>query len=80
MDINIENLGVVAEGGSSASFVHRSTVSLYFTPHLRSDRRYSVGFSKATEVLLWGKKKDAQELLECGFIKYGDRRKDLQVC
>lgn len=29
-----------------------------------------VGAAKANEVLIWGKKKEAQELLECGFIKY----------
>lgn len=29
-----------------------------------------MGLAKANEILLWGKKKDAQELLECGFIKY----------
>lgn len=28
-----------------------------------------VGAAKANEVLIWGKKKDAQELLDCGFIK-----------
>jgi len=43
-------LGIVAEGGSSASFVNR------------------MGLAKANEVLLWGKKKGAQELLECGFV------------
>ncbi|KAI0336424.1 ClpP/crotonase [Cubamyces sp. BRFM 1775] len=30
--------------------------------------RSKMGAAKANEVLLWGKKKDAQELLECGFI------------
>lgn len=29
-----------------------------------------MGLAKANEVLLFNKKKDAQELLECGFIKY----------
>ncbi|KAF5381027.1 hypothetical protein D9615_003915 [Tricholomella constricta] len=43
-------LGIVAEGGSSASFVNR------------------MGLAKANEVLLWGKKKSAQELLNCGFV------------
>ncbi|KIM87001.1 hypothetical protein PILCRDRAFT_4240 [Piloderma croceum F 1598] len=43
-------LGIVAEGGSSVSFVNR------------------MGLARANEVLLWGRKKDAQELLECGFI------------
>ena len=28
-----------------------------------------MGLAKANEVLLWGKKKGAQELLDCGFIK-----------
>ena len=28
-----------------------------------------VGAAKANEVLIWGKKKEAAELLECGFIK-----------
>ncbi|KAJ7172526.1 ClpP/crotonase-like domain-containing protein [Mycena filopes] len=43
-------LGIVAEGGSSVSFVNR------------------MGLAKANEVLIWGKKKAAQELLDCGFI------------
>ncbi|GLB34998.1 putative enoyl-CoA hydratase/isomerase [Lyophyllum shimeji] len=43
-------LGIVAEGGSSASFVNR------------------MGLAKANEVLLWGQKKEAQELFECGFV------------
>ncbi|KAG6832375.1 hypothetical protein H0H92_002643 [Tricholoma furcatifolium] len=43
-------LGIVAEGGSSASFVNK------------------MGLAKANEVLLWGKKKGSQELLECGFV------------
>ncbi|KAJ7774774.1 ClpP/crotonase-like domain-containing protein [Mycena metata] len=43
-------LGIVAEGGSSVSFVNR------------------MGLAKANEVLIWGKKKEAQELLDCGFI------------
>ncbi|KAI0637072.1 ClpP/crotonase [Trametes polyzona] len=30
--------------------------------------RNRMGAAKANEVLLWGKKKDARELLECGFI------------
>ncbi|KAF8955031.1 ClpP/crotonase-like domain-containing protein [Flammula alnicola] len=42
-------LGLVAEGGSSVSFVNRM----------------GVGF--ANEVLIWGKKKTAEELLACGF-------------
>ncbi len=33
-------------------------------------RSLIVGAAKANEVLIWGKKKDAQELLDCGFIKY----------
>lgn len=28
-----------------------------------------MGLAKANEVLLWGKKKDARELLACGFVK-----------
>lgn len=44
-------LGIVAEGGSSVTFVNR------------------MGLAKANEVLIWGKKKEAQELYECGFIK-----------
>ncbi|KAJ7109327.1 ClpP/crotonase-like domain-containing protein [Mycena epipterygia] len=43
-------LGIVAEGGSSVTFVNR------------------MGLAKANEVLIWGKKKEAQELYECGFI------------
>ncbi|KAF7338335.1 hypothetical protein MVEN_02059000 [Mycena venus] len=41
---------IVAEGGSSVTFVNR------------------MGLAKANEVLIWGKKKEAQELYECGFI------------
>lgn len=29
-----------------------------------------MGLAKANEVLIWGKKKEAQELLDCGFLKY----------
>ncbi|KDR79163.1 hypothetical protein GALMADRAFT_63004 [Galerina marginata CBS 339.88] len=43
-------LGIVAEGGSSVSFINR------------------MGLGLANEVLIWGKKKNAQELLACGFI------------
>ncbi|KAF9005607.1 ClpP/crotonase-like domain-containing protein [Cyathus striatus] len=43
-------LGIIAEGGSSVSFVNR------------------MGLGNANEVLIWGKKKNANELLECGFI------------
>ncbi|KJA21798.1 hypothetical protein HYPSUDRAFT_140075 [Hypholoma sublateritium FD-334 SS-4] len=42
-------LGIIAEGGSSVSFVNR------------------MGLSFANEVLLWGKKKTAGQLLACGF-------------
>ncbi|KAJ7285887.1 ClpP/crotonase [Mycena rebaudengoi] len=44
-------IGIIAEGGSSVSFVNR------------------MGLAKANEALIWGKKKDAQELLNCGFIQ-----------
>jgi len=43
-------IGIVAEAGSSVSFVNR------------------MGPAKANEVLLFGKKLDAQELLACGFV------------
>lgn len=43
-------LGIVAEGGASASFANR------------------MGIAKANEMLIWGKKKEAQELLDCGFL------------
>ncbi|KII88577.1 hypothetical protein PLICRDRAFT_111157 [Plicaturopsis crispa FD-325 SS-3] len=43
-------LGLVAEGGSSVTFINR------------------MGLAKANEVLIWGKKKEAPELLECGFL------------
>ncbi|KAF9529611.1 ClpP/crotonase-like domain-containing protein [Crepidotus variabilis] len=43
-------LGIIAEGGSSVSFVNR------------------MGLPMANEVLLWGKKKTAEELLPSGFI------------
>ncbi|KAF7294978.1 AA-permease domain-containing protein [Mycena indigotica] len=43
-------IGIIAEGGSSVSFINR------------------MGLAKANEALIWGKKKDAQELLQCGFI------------
>jgi len=42
-------LGIIAEGGSSVTFVNR------------------MGLSFANEVLLWGKKKTAIQLLACGF-------------
>ncbi|KAF9474665.1 ClpP/crotonase [Pholiota conissans] len=42
-------LGIVAEGGSSVSFVNR------------------MGLATANEVLLWGKKKTADQLYTCGF-------------
>ncbi|TFK42626.1 ClpP/crotonase-like domain-containing protein [Crucibulum laeve] len=45
-------LGIVAEGGSSVSFVNR------------------MGLGKANEVLIWGKKKEAEELHSCGFINH----------
>ncbi|EPQ58167.1 ClpP/crotonase [Gloeophyllum trabeum ATCC 11539] len=45
-------LGIIAEGGSSVSFVNR------------------MGLAKANEVLLWGRKKNAEELLQCGFINH----------
>lgn len=31
----------------------------------------TVGLSKANEALIFGKKMDANELLQCGFVKYG---------
>lgn len=34
-----------------------------------SDKRL-VGIAKANEMLIWGKKKEAQELLDCGFLKF----------
>ncbi|KIM43723.1 hypothetical protein M413DRAFT_18110 [Hebeloma cylindrosporum] len=43
-------LAIVAEGGSSVSFVNR------------------MGLAVANEVLIWGKKKNADELLACGFL------------
>ncbi|KAE9400784.1 ClpP/crotonase [Gymnopus androsaceus JB14] len=43
-------LGIIAEGGSSVSFINR------------------MGPARANEVLLWGKKKTAQELVACNFI------------
>ncbi|KAJ7219223.1 ClpP/crotonase-like domain-containing protein [Mycena pura] len=43
-------LGLIAEAGSSVTFVNR------------------MGLAKANEVLIWGRKKEAQELYECGFI------------
>ncbi|KAG7092417.1 hypothetical protein E1B28_008773 [Marasmius oreades] len=42
--------GIIAEGGSSVSFINR------------------MGVAQANEVLIWGKKKTAQELLGSGFI------------
>ncbi|KAJ7583935.1 ClpP/crotonase-like domain-containing protein [Mycena floridula] len=43
-------LGIIAEGGSSVSFVNR------------------MGLATANEVLIWGKRKTAEELLACGFV------------
>ncbi|KAJ8078731.1 hypothetical protein PM082_013014 [Marasmius tenuissimus] len=50
MSVPFTFLGIVAEGGSSVSFINR------------------MGVAQANEVLLWGKKKTAQELLKCGFV------------
>ncbi|KAG5654518.1 hypothetical protein H0H81_001159 [Sphagnurus paluster] len=41
------------------SLIINVTLMLPFSP---------VGVAKANEVLIWGKKKGAQELLECGFV------------
>lgn len=32
--------------------------------------KHLVGIAKANEMLIWGKKKEAQELLDCGFLKF----------
>jgi Delta3-Delta2-enoyl-CoA isomerase len=40
----------------------------------------SVGLAKANEVLLWGKKKRAQELLDCGFIKWVSDWSNVRIC
>lgn len=37
--------------------------------HHSFDKRL-VGIAKANEMLIWGKKKEAQELLDCGFLKF----------
>ncbi|EMD38506.1 hypothetical protein CERSUDRAFT_82780 [Gelatoporia subvermispora B] len=43
-------IGIITEGGSSATFTKR------------------MGVAKANEVLIFGKKQTAQDLLECGFV------------
>lgn len=50
LSIPFSFLGIIAEGGSSVSFVNR------------------MGLSQANEVLIWGKKKTAQQLLNSGFV------------
>jgi len=76
MNFTKRKTGILAEGGASVSFVNRSPFfSFPPTPrsisHSDADivRSGPVGLSKANETLLWGKKKDAQELLDCGFVK-----------
>lgn len=62
--------GIVAEGGSSVSFVNRSKRICKNALHIILFNPV-VGLAKANEVLIWGKKKSAEELLSCGFLKYG---------
>jgi Delta3-Delta2-enoyl-CoA isomerase len=68
-------LGIVAEGGSSASFIRRSESRKFFCSLsfvgscIMANRICEVGVAKANEVLLWGKKVSAQELLQSGFVK-----------
>lgn len=38
--------------------------------HAKPDVSMTVGVAKANEVLMFGKKLTAQELLDCGFAKY----------
>lgn len=62
-------LGIIAEGGSSATFVNRSRCLAGFiaSPLIFS---LAVGQGKANEVLLWGKRQTAEDLLSCGFVKW----------
>lgn len=60
-------IGLIAEAGSSVSFVNRSECP-YITTHDNSNSG-TVGLAKTNELLLFGKRKTAQELLMCGFYK-----------
>lgn len=63
--------GIVAEGGASVNFINRSKlaflVPMFFLTLVLLI--IVVGIGLANEVLIWGKRKTAQELLDCGFIK-----------
>lgn len=61
--------GIVAEGGASASFANRSESTWQWQLSFSPDK-CPVGIAKANEMLIWGKKKEAQELLDCGFLKF----------
>lgn len=45
-------------------------VSLHDSGNHHSFDKRLVGVAKANEMLIWGKKKEAQELLDCGFLKF----------
>ena len=59
--------GLTAEAGSSVSFVNRSEHRPIQLTSILTIR--VVGVAKANELLIFGKKKTAQELLEWGFYK-----------
>ena len=62
--------GIVAEGGASVSFINRSKLAFLVPIFLTLVLLIMVvRTGLANEVLIWGKKKTAQELLDCGFIK-----------
>jgi hypothetical protein len=44
-------------------------VSVLGSDNDRHSDKFLVGIAKANEMLVWGKKKEAKELLDCGFIK-----------
>lgn len=61
--------GLITEAGSSVAFARRSKYLYAYLYYLVLKCHFSVGVAKANEALIFGRKKEAQELLECGFYK-----------
>jgi len=55
--------GVLVQASPIEVSQHDSGIQYSFDKRL-------VGIAKANEMLIWGKKKEAQELLDCGFLKF----------
>lgn len=67
MILRSKSAGLIAEGGSSATFINRCEHRILLVSsefHIEA-----VGVAKASEVLFWGKKQSAEELYRCGFVK-----------